>query len=275
MASVQGSVVRWMKTRYFLHNAASSVSLPFCLSELRGGHGCISCSVWVDGLCGELRARGISADFQVSRPAILAEWLYFKGEYRSVSGTLSGGPVCFCGFRSSNDKINEIKWLLPVSCCVSVWSPVRRHSLTPSPACCKRPACPSPWQLVSVSLQVTLSLPLWTSRFCVMIHHHHSCLMRGNTNSTRLRAITGGRLRVLSLQTTKVNSASWCDSCGLESQQPHSVKTKQEEQICQISHFKEMTPSQNMYSGNLEIRLSRTEKKNKSQFKRELCGLRL
>lgn len=114
---------------------------------------------------------------------------------------------------------------------------------------------------VGECLSVTLSLPLWTSRFCVMIHHHHSCLMRGNTNSTRLRAITGGRLRVLSLQTTKVNSASWCDSCGLESQQPHSVKTKQEEQICQISHFKEMTPSQNMYSGNLEIRLSRTKKK--------------
>lgn len=66
MASVQGSVVCLMKTRYFLYHAASSVSLPFCLSELRGGHGCISCSVWVHGTSGELWARGISAGFQVS-----------------------------------------------------------------------------------------------------------------------------------------------------------------------------------------------------------------
>lgn len=55
-----------MKARYFLHNATSSVSLPFCLSELCGGHGCISCSVWVDRTCGKLRAQGVAADIQVS-----------------------------------------------------------------------------------------------------------------------------------------------------------------------------------------------------------------
>lgn len=55
-----------MKARYFLHNVASSVSLPFCLSELCGGLGCISCSVWVDRTCGKLRAQGVAADIQVS-----------------------------------------------------------------------------------------------------------------------------------------------------------------------------------------------------------------
>lgn len=87
MASVQGSDVCWMKTRYFLYHTASSVSLPFCLSELCGGHGCISFSVWVDGPCGELWARGISADFQVSRPVMLVNDFNFK---RAFLGTFSG-----------------------------------------------------------------------------------------------------------------------------------------------------------------------------------------
>lgn len=116
MASVQGSLVCW----YFLYNAASSLSLPFHLSELRGGHGCISCSVWVDGLCCELRARGISADFQVSQPLILVNewWLIQAKKDISFKDFLRCVQWVFYGFRTLNNNKkfdwSDSNWIRPV-----------------------------------------------------------------------------------------------------------------------------------------------------------------
>lgn len=65
-ATEKEPVAHQMKCRDFLWWALPSVSLPFCLSELCGGHGCVSSSVRVNRISGKLWERRVAADIQVS-----------------------------------------------------------------------------------------------------------------------------------------------------------------------------------------------------------------
>lgn len=211
-----------MKAGYFLHNAGSSVSLPFCLSELCGGHGCVSCSVWVDRTCGKLRAPGVAADIQVSRrcnrwscPGRLVNVLNEGVNYRCVWVTWRVvWSACFT-WRQPQISHHQVRRVhIPASACVSVWSPAHRRSRRPSPASCKHLVCPSPWQSVSVSLfdllfQVFfISLSLRKNRFCVM-NHRNFCHMWTSSNNSRPRAITGIQLLTTAAACKRQNSPCW------------------------------------------------------------------
>lgn len=196
-----------MKAGYFLHNAGSSVSLPFCLSELCGGHGCVSCSVWVDRTCGKLRAPGVAADIQVSRrcnrwpcPGRLCECFQWRGELQMCLSDLAGSVIGVFYVETASD-FSPPSSTSPHTCFCVCFSMEPSPPTQPAPVSSVLQASGLPESMtvgeyVSLRPAVSvffISLSLRKNRFCVM-NHRNFCHMWTSSNNSRPRAITGIQL---------------------------------------------------------------------------------